>query len=89
MERVSELSFSELEMLIDGQSLGRFDVHLGLNDVYVSPNDPAEQSPSRVRAALASGGALSFRIAGRAPLELTLTGSKAAIRLLDKFCRQR
>ena len=84
---VSEPPFSEVVMTIDGQSFGRFSVDNGLNDVYVSPTDPAAQSPKRILAVLESGGALSFRIAGRAPLELTLAGSKAAIRSVGKLCR--
>jgi len=85
---VPEPPFSELEMVIDGQSLGRFSVQNGLNDVYVSPTKPDEQSPDQVRAKLESGSALSFKVAGQVPIEMTLSGSKNAIRKMRTFCEQ-
>jgi hypothetical protein len=84
--RESRTPFSELEMVIDGQSLGRFSVDTGLNDVYITPTNPARQSKSQIRAALVSGRTMSFNVAGRAPINFTLSGSKAAIRKMEKLC---
>lgn len=85
--RGSDTPFSELEMVIDGQSLGRFSVDTGLNDVYVTATNPAGQSKSRIRAALVSGRTMSFNVAGRAPINFPLFGSKAAIEKLEKLCQ--
>jgi len=79
--------FEEIEMMIDGRSLGRFSVHSGLNDIYVSPLDPAAQSPGAIRAALTSGGTLELRPPGGTRLNFTLSGSRAAIGLMEQLCR--
>jgi len=84
--RGSQTPFAELEMVINGQSLGQFSVHTGLNDVYITPTNPARQSKSQIRAALVSGRTMSFNVAGRAPINFTLSGSKAAIRKMEKLC---
>ncbi len=79
--------FSAAEMVIDGRSFGTFSVDNGMNDTYLSATDPAEQSPSRVQDAISSGNALRFRIADSAPLDFTLSGSRAAIQTMSRLCR--
>jgi hypothetical protein len=82
-----EPPFSAVEMLIDGRSLGNFLVHNGLNDTYISATNAAAQSPSRIQDAINSGSALRLRTAYSAPLDFTLSGSRAAIQTMSGLCR--
>ena len=79
--------FSGLEMVINGRSLGRFSVDTGLSGVYVTATNLAKQSQAGIRAALVSGRTMSFKVAGRAPINFTLSGSRAAIEKLEKLCQ--
>jgi hypothetical protein len=85
---VSQPPFSIVEMFIDRQSYGYFNVHNGMQDTYVSPTIPDWQTPSRIQAALNSGGALRFMI--KAPeygqINFKLSGSRSAIALMNKAC---
>lgn len=85
---VSELPFTQAIMKVDGQSLGQFSVDSGLNDVYVSPSDANGITPTNVKAALESGGAMQLDVAGRTPIKFTLKGSKAAIREVERLCQK-
>lgn len=85
--RGSQAPFDELDMAINDQSLGRFSVDTGLNDVYVTPTNPTWQSESLIREALVSGRTMNFNVAGRAPINFTLSGSRAAIEKMEKLCQ--
>ena len=84
---VSELPFSQAIMSVDDQSLGQFSIDSGLNDVFVSPSEANGIKPSGVKAALESGSTLKLEVADRSPIEFTLKGSKAAIREMERLCK--
>jgi hypothetical protein len=79
--------FSMAEILIDSRSFGDFSVYNGLNDTFVSAANIAAQSTSDIQDAINYGSTLRFRIANRAPLDFTLSRSRAAIKEISADLR--
>ena len=84
---VSELPFSQAMIQVDGKSQGLFSIDSGLNDVFVTPAATNGITLPNMKAALASGSALQIDVEGRSPIKFTLKGSKAAIREMERLCK--
>ncbi len=76
----------KLEMSIDGKSFGSFEIISGLNDNFVRSDPEKPGATGTVRSAILSGSEMTVAI-GKVH-RFTLGGSRAAIDLMERLCRE-
>ena len=75
-----------LDMVIDGQAIASFEIISGLNDFYVRFDPDIPGATGKVRNAILSGTDMVLTL--RKAHKFTLGGSRRAIDLMERLCRE-